>query len=188
MAFELISEEISMSRFTRSFLSISILVLSGLAFSSVASAAHTRVTYPSVVSVEMLGRAMLWSINYDQVLNDNLSVGAGYGSVSTFLRGTDTDAGKSATFIPAYMNYYFIQDGNSPFVTAGVTLITNHASVKNFDTATGGLELPTSSVMPTFGGGFESRSDNQFLFRAAGYLIAGRRIAPWLGFSFGYAF
>lgn len=177
-----------MSRFTRSLLSVSALLLATLSFSASISAAHTRVTYPSVVSVEMLGRAMLWSINYDQVLNDNMSVGVGYGSVSTFLRGTDIDSGRSATFIPAYMNYYFIQDGNSPFITAGVSLITNHASVKNYDTATGGLELPASSVMPTFGGGFESRSDNQFLFRAAGYLIAGRRIAPWLGFSFGYAF
>ncbi len=154
----------------------------------VAEAAHTRVTYPSAVSVEMLGRSMLYSLNYDQVLNDNLAVGAGFGSVSTNFRGTDVDANQTATFVPAYMNYYFMKEAGSPFVTGGVSLILNHASVKGKDTATGGLEIPSSSVMPTFGGGYENRTDNGFLFRIAGYLVAGKSLTPWLGFSFGYGF
>lgn len=153
-----------------------------------AQAAHTRVTYPSAVSVEILGRSMLYTVAYDQVLNDDLAVGVGLGTVSLNFRGTDTDAGKSATMIPVYMNYYFMKEGGSPFLTGGVTLITNHSSVKNLETTTGGLEIPSSNVMPTFGGGYENRGDNGFLFRIAAYAVAGRSLTPWMGFSFGYSF
>jgi hypothetical protein len=153
-----------------------------------ASAAHTRVTYPSALSVEVLGRSMLYTVSFDQVMNDHLAAGGGIGTVSTVFPNTDTDANKTATFVPVYMNYYFLADGGSPFVTGGVTLITNHSSVKNLETSTGGLKLPSSSVMPVFGGGYENRGDTGFLFRVTGYLVAGKSIAPWVGFSFGYAF
>lgn len=157
-------------------------------FSGEAKAEHTRVTYPSAVSVEMLGRAMLYSVNFDQVINDNIAVGFGLGTAATMTRGTEIDTDTSATFLPAYMNYYFLLDQGSPFITAGMTLITNHSSVKNFETKTGNLEIPSSNVMPTFGGGYENRGDNGFLFRAAAYFNAGRKLTPWLGFSIGYGF
>lgn len=169
------------------FVALSV-VLSSLVSSSSVFAAHTRVTYPSAVSAEILGRSMLYTIGFDQVLNDDLAAGVGFGTVSLNYRNTDTDAGKSATFVPVYMNYYFKRDGGSPFVTGGVTLITNHSSVKNLETTTGGLEIPSSNVMPTFGGGYENRGDNGFLFRITAYAVAGRSITPWVGFSFGYGF
>ena len=150
--------------------------------------AQTRATYPSAVSLELLGRSMLYSINFDQALNDNLAAGVGLGSVSTNIHDTDRDANQTATFVPAYMNYYFTKAAGSPFVTGGVTLILNHASVKGNDTSTGSLQIPSSSVMPTFGGGYENRGDTGFLFRVAGYLVAGKSLTPWLGFSFGYCF
>lgn len=150
--------------------------------------AHTRVTNPSAVYVEMLGRAMLYSFGFDQVVNDDIAVGVGLGTVSTNFHDTDRDTGETATFIPAYMNYYFQQKAGSPFVTGGVTMILNHASTKGTDTSTGSLQIPSSSVMPTFGGGYENRGDNGFLFRVTGYLIAGKTLTPWIGFTFGYGF
>lgn len=172
-----------------SFLVLSMMcAVSFLVLSGEAKAAHTRVTYPSAVSVEMLGRAMLYSVNFDQVLNDNVAVGVGLGSAATMFRGTEIDTDTAATFLPAYMNYYFLTEQGSPFITAGMTLITNHTSVKNFETKTGNLEIPSSNVMPTLGGGYENRGDNGFLFRGAAYLIAGRKITPWLGFSLGFGF
>ncbi len=173
------------------------LVLIALAFGIVSAqasttggplTAHTRATYPSAVSLELLGRAMLYSINFDQVLNDNIAAGVGLGSVSTNFHDTDHDANQTATFVPAYMYYYFNKTAGSPFLTGGVTLILNHAGVKNLDTSTGSLQIPSSSVMPTFGGGYENRMDSGFLFRVTGYLIAGKSLTPWLGFSFGYGF
>jgi len=172
-------------------ISIALFVTAPSAFAATTGgplSAHTRVTYPSAVSIEMLGRAMLYSVNFDQVVNDNMAVGAGIGNVSTNVHDTDRDTGNSATFIPAYMNYYFSQSAGSPFVNGGVTLILNPASVKGSDTSTGSLHIPNSSVMPTFGGGYENRGDNGFLFRVTGYVVAGKSLTPWLGFSFGYGF
>jgi hypothetical protein len=42
--------------------------------------------------------------------------------------------------------------------------------------------------MPVFGVGYETRGDNGFLFRVTGYAVAGKDLAPWVGFSFGYGF
>jgi hypothetical protein len=149
---------------------------------------HTRVTYPSTVSIEVLGRAMLYSVNFDQVVDDHIAVGAGFGSVSTNRHDTDIDTGETASFIPVYMNYYFTEMAGSPFVTGGVTMILNHAAVKGTDTSTGSLQIPSSTVMPEFGAGYEFRTDTGFLFRVAGYLAAAKSLTPWVGFSFGYAF
>ena len=153
-----------------------------------AAAAHTRVTYPGAFSIELLGRAMMYSVNYDQVLNDNLAVGVGIGSAATMTHGTEIDTDKDAVLVPAYVNYYFIKDAGSPFMTAGFDLVTNHSSVKGFETKTGNLEIGSSSVMPTIGGGYENRGDNGFLFRGAAYFIAGKKLTPWIGFSIGYGF
>lgn len=169
-----------------------ILALTGFAFVSIisanADAPHTRVTYPSTVSVEMLGRAMLYSVNFDQVFNDNIAAGFGLGSAGLMTPVLEIDVDQSATFLPAYMNYYFLKEAGSPFLTVGMTLITNHSSVKNLETKTGNLEIPSSNVMPTFGGGYENRTDTGFLFRAAAYFVAARKLTPWLGFSLGFSF
>ncbi|MBC7386087.1 MAG: hypothetical protein H7301_08010, partial [Cryobacterium sp.] len=108
--------------------------------------------------------------------------------VSTNFLNTDIDSGKSATMIPVYMNYYFAKEQGSLFLTAGATLITNHSSVKNTETSTGSLEIPSSNVMPTVGLGYENRGDNGFLFRVTAYGIAARKFTPWMGFAFGYGF
>jgi len=151
-------------------------------------APHTRVTYPSAVSVEVLGRGLMYSINFDQVLSDELAAGFGYGSVSTDLRGTSTDAGQSAQMIPAYMNYYFSRTAGSIYGTLGVNVVVNAKKVKGTDSATGGLEFGRESIMPTVGLGYENRGDTGFLFRVAAYGLVSNNITPWLGFSFGYAF
>lgn len=175
-------------------LSLVVFVISLSSFSAEAAmskrpiGSDTRVTNPSAVSLEVLGRAMLYSVNFDQAVNDDIVVGGGFGSVSTQVHNTSIDTGQTASFVPVYMNYYFMRQAGSPFVTGGATLILNYSAVKYADTSTGGLQIPSSSVMPTFGAGYENRGDNGFLFRVTGYLIAGKSLAPWVGFSFGYGF
>jgi hypothetical protein len=155
---------------------------------SQSKAPHTRVTYPSVVSVEVLGRGVMYSINFDQAVSDELAAGFGYGSVSTDLRGTSIESGQSAKMIPAYMNYYFSRTAGSIYGTLGVNVVMNAKKVKGTDSATGGLEFGRESIVPTFGVGYENRGDTGFLFRFAAYGLVADNVAPWLGFSFGYAF
>jgi hypothetical protein len=185
-------EEISMRSMIRLPLVLAALVLgSASAFAVPAGrplGTETRVTYPSVVSFEVLGRGMLYSVNFDEALNDDIAAGIGIGSVSTNLHDTDIDGNASATLVPVYFNYYLRRTAGSVFLTGGATLILNHAATKYKDTSTGNLQIPSSSVMPTFGAGYEYRTDTGFLFRVTGYAIAGKSITPWAGFTFGYAF
>lgn len=157
-------------------------------FSLAAEAANTRVTYPSVVSLEVLGRTTLYTIGFDQVVNENIAVGAGFGSVSANFAGTDIDASRTISMVPVYMNYYFMKEQGTLFATAGATLITNHSKVKGLESTTGNMIVPSSNVMPTVGVGYENRGDNGFLFRVTAYGIMAKKFTPWMGFSFGYGF
>lgn len=152
-----------------------------------ARAEHTRVTVPDVVGVEVLGRTTLWSLTYDRVLSDELAAGFGFGTSGTKTLG-GVDTGNSAQFVPVYVNYYFMPEQGSAFLTGGVSVVLNSNTVSAFQTTTGNLELPSSSVVPTFGLGYENRSEVGFLVRGTLYGLVGDNFAPWFGFHFGYAF
>ncbi|MBC7690468.1 MAG: hypothetical protein H7222_01755 [Methylotenera sp.] len=156
---------------------------------SAAVAEHTRVTNPNYLGLEVLGRGLRYSVQFDRVFSDDFVAGFGIGSTSTETRGNNpTDTGVTATIIPVYGNYYFVRDGNSLFATGGVNLITNASRVKGYRSKTGGYEFGSDSVAPTFGLGFESRTDSGALFRVTAYGLVGDKVTPWLGFSFGLSF
>src|SRR4051812_16616235 len=79
-----------------------------LSLSSLAYAEHTRVTNPAAVAVEIGGRAGLYSINYDRVLNDDLSAGIGFGSLQAEATGGINKEGSAV--IPIYLNAYLMRD------------------------------------------------------------------------------
>lgn len=180
-----------MSKWVGILVSSLVLVTGSVAFGadipkSENSAPHTRVTYPTAFTAEILGRAGMWSVYFDQVLNDDISAGFGYGSVSTELaNGQD---GEDAQMIPFYFNYYLKREAGSLFATAGANVVLNKKDVRGNTATTSDLEFKNSSVVPTVGFGYENRSDNGVLFRVAGYGLIGKDIKPWLGFSFGLAF
>lgn len=147
---------------------------------------NTRVTYPVGISAEILGRGMLWSINFERVVSEQAAVGVGYGQVATEQSEVETD--RSARMIPVWMNYYLSDSGNSAFVTGGANVVLNSGSVKR-DTATvSALKLPNDAILPVAGGGYESRTDTGFLFRFGAYLLVGDNVKPWMGFTFGQTF
>jgi hypothetical protein len=148
--------------------------------SSVALAENTRVTNPNALSVELLGRGVLYSISYDRVMDDHLAAGFGVGAVPT--------SSETAMILPAYVNYYFFKEQGSLFATAGVGLVLNSSSVKNTESTVGSFAFPSNAVIPQFGVGYENRGDTGFLFRVTAYGLVGDEFMPWGGFSFGYAF
>lgn len=147
-----------------------------------AQAAHTRVTNPNALSVEGLGRGLQYSIQYDHVLNDDMAAGFGVGTASV------QESNSNTTIVPAYFNYYFSRDAGSLYATAGATLLTDSDVAKNGTLTTGKIEFGSNAVLPVFGFGYENRGDTGFLFRATGYGVVAKKLYPWLGFSFGYAF
>lgn len=148
---------------------------------------NTRVTYPTAIVLELGGRGILYSLNFDRVLTEDFSFGIGVGTVqANFPNGTTAD--KSTAIIPAYFTYYIWRDAGSFFGTLGANLIPNASSVQGLTTSTGGVELNNNPIQGTAGIGYEMRSDTGFLFRITGYGILASSFAPWAGLSVGYSF
>ncbi len=141
----------------------------------------TRVTNPSVVGVEVLGKGLVYSVFFDRAMGDSTAAGLGFGTAGT-------QEGNTAFLFPAYFTYYFEKEEGSVFATAGLTLVLNAGTVGGNYAKLGSFVLPSSLMLPTVGVGFEDRGDAGFLFRATAYSMYGGNLSFWAGFSFGYAF
>jgi len=162
------------------------LFLVSMAFS--ARAEHTRVTHPNVLGVEMLGRAGLFSVQYDRVMNDDMAAGFGYGTVGLKDRTSGADIGQSVKLVPVYFNYYFKQDQGSLYGTGGATIILDSNDAAGRTSKTGSIDFGSGAVLPVVGFGYENRGDSGFLFRVTGYATFADKVIPWVGFTFGHAF
>lgn len=129
------------------------------------------------MSLELLGRGLFYSFNYDYLLTDHLALGAGAANYSM----SSGSSSASAWIIPVYANYYLTGGKHRWFTTAGANLIFASSTVGNDSRVSG------SGVAGVLGGGYEYRGENGFLFRAAPYVFVGKASGAWLGFSFGYA-
>jgi len=155
-------------------------------FFSSAYASHTRPTYPNAITLEFLGRGLLYSVNYDRVISEDFVAGFGYGTPATkTFTGADS---RAASILPVYVNYYFLRDQGSLYLTGGIDMILNSDDVQGRKAKTSGIEFPSNTVMPTLGLGYENRSDANFIFRGCLYGIFAEKFSPWVGFSIGYAF
>ncbi len=131
----------------------------------------------NAMSLELLGRGLLYSFNYDYLLKDNLAVGAGISNYS-FSSGASS---ASAWIIPVYANYYLTGGKHRWFGSAGANLIFANSKGFSDDSRVSG-----SGVAGVIGGGYEFRAASGFLFRAAPYVFVGKSSGAWLGVSFGY--
>ena len=155
--------------------------------SSFARAEATRLTNPNSVNVEFLGRGLMYSVDYDRVVNDDIVAGVGIGS--TTMRNQDgSDPGVSTILIPVYASYYFSRDQGSFYLTAGADIVTNSGALNGLKSTFGGMNFNSNAVLATFGVGYENRSDAGFIFRVAAYGIYASSLNPWGGLTLGYAF
>ncbi|MBK9293946.1 MAG: hypothetical protein IPM57_05800 [Oligoflexia bacterium] len=140
------------------------------------------------INLEIVGRGLLWSVNFDAMVTDNIAVGAGFGTVSISASAGTTSASASVTAIPVYGNYYFSESNHRIYATGGVDVMIVSGSISSasygFSTgATGTI------IAPVIGAGYEYRGDDWFLFRAAPYLIMVSGGTYFTGgLTVGYAF
>jgi hypothetical protein len=130
------------------------------------------------VSLEVGGRGMLYSVNYDRSFGHYVNLGAGISYV-----GIDTrDFGKlPLTVFPVYANVYTGTKAHRPFLTGGLSLSTFHGTVP--------LEAREyAGAFPSVGAGYEYRSDEGFIFRATPYLALMPKATGWFGVTFGGSF
>ncbi len=139
----------------------------------------TSLSRPSAFSLELLGRGSLYSLNYDRSLNDSMAVGGGLSFYSSYI----VDVSATVLLFPVYMNYYFTPTLHRPFVTGGIDFLFATADVQGLAPLTGAF------ILPVFGGGYEFRMENGFLYRVAAYAFVWDKIVgTWIGISFGLTY
>lgn len=176
------------SKFSRVFnMSLFLMNLLGSLLGSLCLAEHTRVTNPNCLSVEVFGKAMLYSFQFDRMLNDDLAAGVGFGNSPVEFPG-GISANRNATLIPIFASYYFIRDQGSPFVMMGASIVTNVSDVKSLQSNPGRITFSSSAALPTFGAGYENRSDTGFTFRISVYGLVAEQFKFWFGPTLGYSF
>lgn len=152
---------------------------------SMATRDDTAMDRPNALSVELLGRAGLYSFDYDYSLTDEIAVGGGFSYLSASASNNSAIASVSILVIPLYMNYYFQPGPNRGFVTGGLDIVSASATFAGTD----GFTASGSGVGAVLGGGYEYRGTSGFLFRAAPYFIFGSGGGDlWFGLTFGFTF
>jgi hypothetical protein len=145
-------------------------LLLSLMFASVAQA-QTRESLPNDFGAELLGKAALYSFDYQRMVTPGLGLQAGFAAI-----GSSDDV---VVFFPVGAKLYVLNKNASPFVTGGIVLLTGSIDSGPVESATYGFA----------GVGFEFRSPGGFLFRGTMYgLFAGGEFLIWPGIGIGYAF
>jgi len=172
-------------------------VLSILLFSSIAQPVRAQVTAPNGIYFELLGNGLLYTINYDRFVSDDISLRAGFEYIG--LGASDPSGGGesisvSMMLVPITFNYFFASHnngmiGSSKFeLGAGVVIVNLSANA----TGSAGTLFSGSGVgvggTATIGYRYQP-SDGGFIFRIGFTPIFGPGgFVPFGGLSLGYAF
>lgn len=135
---------------------------------------------PNVLSIELLGRALVYSLDYDRAISSHVTLGLGISSWQASAWWNNYTA--TVTVVPVYLNFYFSESPSRGYLTGGADWISVTQSGNNSNV------FNNNGVAAVFGGGYESRSNEGFIFRASIYVIAGQSISVQPALSLGYAF
>ncbi len=134
------------------------------------AAAQVRDSLRNDFGIELLGKALIYSLSYQYMVTRALGLEVGMAA-----------AGGSNDLVVAFPvggRVYFSTKSNSPFLTGGAIVITSDSFDDDFGTTAGYLGL-----------GFEYRAQSGFLFRGSVYsLVAEGGFWIWPGLNLGYAF
>lgn len=139
----------------------------------------TSTSRPNALSIELLGRGALYSIDYDRSVSSSVGLGFGF----SYFGASDQGITFSAAVVPFYVNFYFAPGPSRVFISGGADFVYVSANVQDY------LGFSATGVLGTAGVGYEYRGDGGFLFRLAPYVLIGAGgTQVWGGVSFGYAF
>ena len=112
-----------------------------LAMVSPADAQPVRRSQPNVAGVELLGRALIYSVNYERYVKERLGIGVGIAVWDS------TGEGSSAAVVPLYVSLNPIGETHSLYIATGVTVgaVEDDTSARAFGTATVGYQYRSRS-------------------------------------------
>jgi len=126
---------------------------------------------PNFIGVELLGRAFLYSINYERYITQRFGIGVG---IATW----EIDNRVIGIF-PLYMSVTPIGHKHGPYFTAGMTVGVRASTFYDSPTA----------ALGTVGAGYQYTSDRGFVIRPTLHMIFDRQNrAFWPGITIGRRF
>jgi hypothetical protein len=130
----------------------------------------------NLVGIELLGRAGLYSVNYERWTTFRVGLGAG---LEYWYFGRDQH-----TFIaPLYISSNPIGDRHSLYLSAGATVLFSNATLFS------NSRDYSSGALGTISGGYQFRSRGGFLIRpTVNYIFDGTRGVVWPGVTIGRMF
>jgi hypothetical protein len=138
----------------------------------------TRATMRNDVSLELGGKAAIYSFAYQRMVSPSLGLEVGLAALGGGSSGDNT----TLVFFPVGAKFYLIPKDGSIFLTAGGVFVTGH-----FDS--GPFDETESSALGYGGLGFEFRSSGGFMIRGTAYGLFGEGgYLIWPGLTIGYAF
>ena len=149
-----------------------------------ASSVGIRQALPNDISIELLGRSIVYTFDYQRMIGNSIGLEAGLSA----LGGGTSDNNATVVFVPLGARLYLIPKDGSVYLTGGVVLLTAsfHSSLVP---AEDDEEDDKSSSYSYLGLGMEYRSKGGLLFRGTAYgLIMGGGFFIWPGLTVGYAF
>jgi len=148
--------------------------------------ASPREQHPNTVRIEVLGRSLVYGLQYERSWTRRWSTGAGFAHVDA---GAESGENRPSTaLIPVYIHYALREESPCWSVTGGLTWVSNAAAMSGKTAILGSLRFPSTPLLPHLGVGYSIRQGNGFAFRWEGLLTRGDSPTFSTGFSLGYAF
>lgn len=146
------------------------------------------------VGLELLGRGVAYSLNYERAIKSNIAVGAGLSYYNFSLLYSEFDV----LLMPLYGTYYLGGPKHRAFFTGGATLIyiksqfpdTYNWNEKDFesDLKYSYAKQEGFGVSPHAGIGYEFRTQAGFTARFTSYVQYTTEAYRWLGLTLGTHF
>ena len=160
-----------MSRKSLVFLGVALLLLSaGLQ-------AQVRTAKPNDFTIELGGRCIVYSLNYQRMLAPafGLEVGA------SMIGGATSGSSSGLFFLSGGGRLYFIDKAASPFIAGGLVFVTAGTNAGPFSGGGSGVYFYASP-------GFEYRMTGGFVFRGGVNFLIRHGFFVWPGIQLGIAF
>ena len=144
----------------------------------------------NTIYLELLGNGLLYSLNYDRMVTDNISVRAGYGGLtvsnSTVSSGVIVTEDIKITLIPVLANYLRGEGNHKLEIGGGIVLVsldyTGNVADVDFSLAADGA-IPTGNLGYRY-----QKSEGGFFFKASLCPFFAETMVTSVGLGFGYSF
>jgi len=154
-------------------IAIVVMIIAVVLCSSYSLAQTSKMEKPNDMSIELLGRNILYSLTYQRLIVPNFGLEFGLSMIGGSEGGV--------AFISGGGRLYLLEGDASPCLAGGLVAVTG-------TTDSGPFESDNSAVYGYIGPGFEYRSSGGILLRGTIYFLVHEGFLVWPGVQVGIAF